>query len=91
METNPPLQVRELRKKLPADWAIPDFRIAFWHGKTTNYCVVIPVINEGDRIRQFVRRLKDIRIDAIADIIIVDGGSTDGSFLLSRCSHHRWQ
>jgi dolichol-phosphate mannosyltransferase len=79
METNPPLQVKEPRKNFPADWEIPDFRIDFWHGKTTDYCVVIPVINEGDRIRQFVRRLKDIKIDAIADIIIVDGGSTDGS------------
>jgi dolichol-phosphate mannosyltransferase len=79
MESNQSIQAEEIRSKFPTDWEVPEFRIEYWEGKTSDYCVVIPVINEGDRIRQFVRRLKENKIDAIADIIIIDGGSTDGS------------
>jgi dolichol-phosphate mannosyltransferase len=79
MESNNSIQAEDIRRKFPPDWEVPEFRIDFWDGKTSDYCVVVPVINEGDRIRQFVRRLKENKIDAIADIIIVDGGSTDGS------------
>jgi dolichol-phosphate mannosyltransferase len=79
MESNQDIQAEEVRRNFPSDWEVPEFRIDFWDGKTSDYCVIVPVINEGDRIRQFVRRLKENKIDAIADIIIVDGGSTDGS------------
>ena len=79
MVSNQSIQAEEIRRKFPPDWEVPEFRIDFWDGKTSDYCVVVPVINEGDRIRQFVRRLKENKIDAIADIIIIDGGSTDGS------------
>ncbi len=72
-------QLEEIRSQIPADWEVPEFRIDFWDGKTSDYCVIIPVINEGERIREFVKRLEDNRIGSIADIIIVDGGSTDGS------------
>jgi len=72
-------QLTEIRSQFPVDWEVPEFRIDFWDGKTCDYCVIIPVINEGERIREFVQRLKENRIDSIADIIIVDGGSTDGS------------
>ena len=41
--------------------------------------MVIPVINEGDRIRNLLSRMHELNIAASADIIIVDGGSTDGS------------
>ena len=79
MESNQSIQAEEIRRKFPPDWEVPEFRIEYWDGKTRDYCVVVPVINEGNRIREFVRRLKDSNIDAVADIIIVDGGSTDGS------------
>jgi dolichol-phosphate mannosyltransferase len=79
MESRQDIQAEEIRRKFPTDWEVPEFRVEFWDGKTSDYCIVVPVINEGDRIRQFVRRLKDANVDAIADIIIVDGGSTDGS------------
>jgi glycosyltransferase involved in cell wall biosynthesis len=45
----------------------------------TKYCIVIPVINEGKRIRSLLRRMYALGLDTFADIVIVDGGSTDGS------------
>lgn len=41
--------------------------------------VVIPVINEGDRIHSQLRRMQGLRIPQLADTILVDAGSTDGS------------
>jgi len=79
MESRQVIRAKEIRRKFPPDWEVPEFRVEFWDGKTSDYCVVVPVINEGYRIRHFVHRLKDANVDAIADIIIVDGGSTDGS------------
>jgi len=58
---------------------IPDYRIDFWQQKTSHYCLIIPVINEGDRIRAFIRRLNQHSVPKLVDIIIVDGGTTDGS------------
>lgn len=60
-------------------WQIPAFEPTFWFGKLHQFCVVIPVINEGPRIGNFLKRMTGLGIDKIADIIIVDGGSTDGS------------
>lgn len=60
-------------------WQVPALEVGFWLGKSNNYCVVIPVINEGERIRNLLNRMKGLEISKIADIIVVDGGSTDGS------------
>lgn len=61
-------------------WQVPDFKTNCWLGRQHSYCVVIPVINEGPRIGSLLRRMDVLGIARIADIIIVDGGSTDGSF-----------
>lgn len=50
-----------------------------WRGRQRQHCVVIPVINEGRRIGHLLDRMKALDVAAQADIIIVDGGSTDGS------------
>lgn len=42
-----------------------------------DYCVVVFVINEGDRVRQQLRRMAPLAEQI--DIIVADGGSTDGS------------
>lgn len=68
--------------KLRASWQVPDFKTPLWLGQQHLYCVVIPVINEGERIANLLSRMAVLGIDAIADIIIVDGGSTDGSLEL---------
>lgn len=66
---------------IPRDpaWRVPAYSVNFWLGKRHRYCVVIPVINEGDRIRSLLLRMERIEIAAKADILIVDGGSTDRS------------
>jgi dolichol-phosphate mannosyltransferase len=72
-------QLSHIRSQYPSNWVVPEYRIDFWDGKSRDYCVIVPVINEGHRIHKFVSRLHEANINHIADIIIVDGGSTDGS------------
>lgn len=60
-------------------WEVPDFISGLWLGRQHRYCVVIPVLNEGERIGNLLSRMNALGIDRIADIIIVDGGSTDCS------------
>lgn len=63
-------------------WQVPAMETPLWLGKQHPYCVVIPVINEGGRIKNLLKRMQAERISSIADIIIVDGGSTDHSLPL---------
>lgn len=58
---------------------VPKFEAREYGEKTKNYVVLIPIINEGDRIHKELQRAKDAKISDIADIVICDGGSTDGS------------
>lgn len=58
---------------------VPDFTQTEYHPKRTKYCVCIPIINEGERIVAELKRAQEHSIDKMADIIILDGGSTDGS------------
>ena len=60
-------------------WQVPEFREDELSQRKYDYCVVIPVINEGDRIGRLLRSMADQGIADIADIILADGGSTDGS------------
>lgn len=62
-----------------ASWHVPTFATPLWLGRQHPWCVVVPVINEGERIKSLLSRMMALKIDGIADIIIVDGGSTDGS------------
>lgn len=60
-------------------WQVPAFETRLWLGRKRPWCVVIPVINEGKRIANLLNRMAALKIESVADIIIVDGGSTDGS------------
>lgn len=62
-----------------ATWQVPAFETKMWQERTQSWCVVIPVINEGERIKSLLARMTALNIANSADIIIVDGGSTDGS------------
>lgn len=69
----------DLSPEQRTDWQVPAFETPFWLGRQYPCCVVIPVINEGERIRNLLARMNRLAIHKTADIIIVDGGSTDGS------------
>ena len=61
------------------NWSVPDFKAAEFRPSGTRYAVLIPVINEGERIRTQLRRMQALGLTALLDTIVVDGGSTDGS------------
>lgn len=63
-------------------WQVPSFDTPLWLGREHRYCVVVPVINEGERIKNLLARMAVFNIASVADIIIVDGGSNDGSLAL---------
>ena len=69
----------EISKEERVKWQVPAMETLLWLGKQHQFCVVIPVINEGERIKSLLKRMKAEKISSTADIIIVDGGSTDGS------------
>lgn len=57
---------------------VPRFSCTEYNEKSKDYVVLIPIINEGDRIVKELRRAKDNKVSDYADIVICDGGSTDG-------------
>lgn len=61
------------------NWQVPEYKITFSSEPTNKYCVVIPVINEGDRVLSLLKKMSECNIAESADIILMDGGSTDGS------------
>ena len=71
--------ISEIDPVTRADWQVPSFETLFWLERKHPWCVVIPVINEGQRIGSLLSKMEALNIAQIADIIIVDGGSTDGS------------
>lgn len=57
---------------------VPKFECNEYSPKKTKYCVCIPIINEGERIIKELERANRYNIQDSVDIIICDGGSTDG-------------
>lgn len=58
-------------------WQLPTFEILEFRKKITKYCICIPVLNEGEKIKKQLERM--LPYSKMADIIIADWGSTDGS------------
>lgn len=58
---------------------VPDYAAVEFEGRRHDYCLLIPVINEGARILTELGRAQRAGIDRLCDIVICDGGSTDGS------------
>lgn len=62
----------------PADgWDVPEFSELVLRATAARYALVIPVINEGARIRGQLQKIAAAR--PAVDVIIADGGSTDGA------------
>jgi len=70
----------------PADvtWQLPAFEIRELAPRRTRYCVCIPVINEGERLARQLERMRSLGLPQQTDLLILDGGSTDGSVALER-------
>lgn len=60
----------------PIHYEVPVFTIAEYRQKQSRYCVMVFVLNEGEKILKQLARMCHLAKDI--DIIIADGGSTDG-------------
>lgn len=60
-------------------WRVPAFDVEAFAPRRSRRAIVIPVINEGERIRRQLRDMAALGLADSADIVLVDGGSTDGS------------
>ena len=58
-------------------WMIPEAELTILSGKRHRHALIIPVINEGERIRRQLKTIAEFAPDL--DVIVADGGSTDGS------------
>lgn len=59
------------------DWSTPAFRAEVFGERRHDHALVIPVINEGERIRAQLLRTQAANLPV--DVVVADGGSTDGS------------
>ncbi len=57
---------------------VPKFECMEYAPKSKEYVILIPIINEGNRIHKELNRAMKYKISDYADIVICDGGSTDG-------------
>lgn len=60
-------------------WSVPAFRAEPLRERRTDHVIIIPVINEGNRIRKQLLDMSALGITRAIDTVVVDGGSTDGS------------
>lgn len=58
-------------------WQLPSYKIHQFRKKASKYCICIPVLNEGEKIKKQLQKM--LPCSKMADIIIADWGSTDGS------------
>lgn len=64
-------------KKRHHEWEFPEFKAQEYRSKKNKYCVCMLVINEGEKVQKQLKAMK--RYARQVDIIVSDGGSTDGS------------
>lgn len=60
-------------------WQVPESVSVEFFSKRSELCVCIPVINEDGRIQILLERMNRLKIMQNYDVIVADGGSTDGS------------
>lgn len=69
------------------NWQLPTFNTKIYFKKKNRYAVCVFVINEGDKVRKQLAEMS--KLTNQVDVIVADGGSTDGSLednYLSSCS-----
>lgn len=63
-------------------WQVPSYTIKEFFPRSSKYAVCIPIINEGERIQKQLISMSSLAKQI--DVILCDGGSTDGSMNESR-------
>lgn len=58
---------------------VPDYTVQAFADTAQKACLLIPIINEGQRILVELATAQQHQIDTMVDIILCDGGSTDDS------------
>ena len=57
---------------------VPDFDCFEYADRSSKYCLCIPIINEKENITLELHRARINKVHTMCDIIICDGGNTDG-------------
>lgn len=60
-----------------AGWEVPEYRVEALRDRRSRHVVVVFVINEGERVRRQLRKMEPLT--GLVDVVVADGGSTDGS------------
>lgn len=68
--------------RVSADWAIPACSITAFRPRQSRYAVCLFVLNEGERFLAQLQRMRLFSDDF--DLLVADGGSTDGSMAAER-------
>ncbi len=63
---------------LPTGTAVPSFDVVYRVEKRHRYAMCVFVINEGEKVRKQLLQMREYA--KYVDIVLADGGSTDGSF-----------
>ena len=58
---------------------IPEYEVVSLKAHLLKNALVIPVINKGQRLHDLLEKIQLLELTNIIDIVIIDGGSTDGS------------
>ena len=66
---------------------VPDYRVDVLGPRRAAVALCVPVINEGARIERQLRKMAPLTAGTV-DVVIADGGSTDGSLQLDRLASH---
>ncbi len=66
----------QMRSLDDREWQLPEHTIEELAPKAKDFCIVIPVLNEGERLSRQLSRMR--RFCDECDIVVADGNSTDG-------------
>ena len=79
--------IDEYRAAYPEQlWEVPAFTSDILGARTSRYCAAVFVINEDERVRKQLATMQSSQFGI--DIIVADGGSTDGSLDLDYLRQH---
>ena len=67
---------------------VPDYTAVEFEGRRHDYCLLIPVINEGARILTELGRAQTAGVDTLCDIVICDGAGRDYKCRLVQTLEH---